>query len=125
MKHSPGFLKLVRATRKHVRERTAERVRKDLKAGNPFVVIDVREDHEWNEARIAGSIHLARGILERDIEALIPDKKQEIVLYCAGGFRSVLAAESLRRLGYTNTVSMRGGWRRWKRIRGPVRKGRA
>ena len=122
MKHSRGFLKIVSAAKKKIREVTARSVKTRLKSGDRMTIIDVREEHEWNKARIAGSIHLGRGILERDIEKRIPDKKREIVLYCGGGFRSALAAESLKRMGYRNVFSLRGGWRAWRRIGGPVEK---
>jgi len=118
MKHAPGFLKLVIAARARVVETTVARVRSALRRKHDIKLIDVREDREWDEAHIPGAVHIARGILERDIEKVIPDKKQEIVLYCAGGFRSVLSADSLRKMGYRNVSSMRGGWRAWKKSDG-------
>jgi rhodanese-related sulfurtransferase len=94
-----------------------------LKERNDTTLIDVREDHEWNEGHVAGAIHMARGIIERDIEKAIPDKNAEIVLYCGGGFRSVLSAESLKKMGYRNVSSMKGGWRGWKESGGPIERG--
>jgi rhodanese-related sulfurtransferase len=118
MKHSPGFIKLTKAARRHVREITAGAVKRKIGMHERFILVDVREDHEWEKSRIPGAIHISRGILERDIEALIPGKTTEIVLYCGGGYRSVLAAESLQRMGYRNVASMKGGWRGWLRLRG-------
>ena len=114
MKHSPAFLKLVEQTKQQIREVHIADVRKKLDAGEHFHFIDVREDHEFAQDHAKGAIHLGRGILERDIESLIPDNSAEIVLYCGGGFRSVLAADSLQRMGYTNVTSMAGGIRAWR-----------
>ena len=114
MKHSPAFLKLVEETKQQVREVHIADVRKKLDAGEHFHFIDVREDHEFAQDHAKGAIHLGRGILERDIESLIPDNSTEIVLYCGGGFRSALAAESLQRMGYTNVTSMAGGIQAWR-----------
>ena len=120
MKHSPGFLKLVEALRKGVRETTPEEIRERMKKGDRFALVDVREDSEWVTGHIAGATHIGRGILERDIESKIPDKASEIVLYCGGGFRSVLSADNLQKMGYTNVRSMDGGWRRWKQLGYPT-----
>ena len=78
-----------------------------------FVLIDVREDHEWGKGRIAGATHLGKGIVERDVERLVPDLTADIVLYCGGGYRSALVADVLQQMGYSNVVSMDGGWKRW------------
>ena len=83
-------------------------------------VIDVREDNEWNEAHIKGAEHLGKGIIERDIETFAPDKSSDLILYCGGGFRAALAADSLQRMGYTNVRSMAGGWRAWIDAAGPI-----
>jgi rhodanese-related sulfurtransferase len=123
MKHSQAFLKLVSAARTRVRETTVARVKAALRREHDMVLVDIREDREWDEAHIDGAIHIGRGILERDIEKAIPDKKKEIVLYCAGGFRSVLSAESLKKMGYRNVFSMKGGWRKWKKSGGQVIEG--
>ncbi|MGD1091663.1 MAG: rhodanese-like domain-containing protein [Bryobacteraceae bacterium] len=77
------------------------------------VLIDIREDHEWAAGHAAGAIHLGKGILERDIETEIPDKSTTLVLYCGGGFRSALSADALQKMGYTNAISLDGGWRAW------------
>ncbi|HXU83294.1 MAG TPA: rhodanese-like domain-containing protein [Polyangia bacterium] len=114
MKHSPGFLALVAEAKRHVRECSAADVKARLDRGESFHFIDVREDREYEVDRAAGARHIGRGILERDVEALIPDKDAEIVLYCGGGYRSALAAESLQKMGYQNVVSMDGGIRAWR-----------
>lgn len=118
MKHSPGFLRLVEDARPRVREVDVAAARERQARGAHLV--DVREDGEWERGHIAGATHLGKGIIERDIEAAIPDKGAEIVLYCGGGYRSVLAAEALEKMGYTNVSSMAGGWRAWVAQGAPV-----
>jgi rhodanese-related sulfurtransferase len=113
VKHSPGFLKLVDDAKRRIRQTTPEEVKERLDRGENVLLVDVREDNEWERGRIPGSIRISKGIIERDIETRIPDRDAEIVLYCGGGFRSSLAADNLQRMGYTNVVSMDGGWRRW------------
>lgn len=111
--HSPGFLKLAEAARAKIVECSAEEVKARLERGDKFVLIDVREDHEWQDGRIVGAEHLGRGILERDIEERYPNTDTDIVLYCGGGYRSAMAAEVLLRLGYRCVRSLAGGWRGW------------
>lgn len=123
MKHSPGFLALVADAKKRVRECRVGDVHARLVAGEPFFFIDVREDHEFAEDHAAGARHVGRGVLERDVEALIPDKDAPIVLYCGGGFRSALAADNLQKMGYRNVLSMAGGMRAWRQAGHPVEKG--
>lgn len=123
MKHSPGFLALVEAAKKTVRVCTAAEAKARLDAGERFHFIDVREDGEFAVDRAAGARHLGRGVLERDIESVIPDRDAEIVLYCGGGFRSALAAESLGKMGYRNVVSMDGGMRAWREAGYPLEHG--
>ena len=120
MKHSPAFLALVTAVRARVREVTVEETRAKLRAGAPVVLVDVREDREWAAGHAAGARHLGKGIIERDIEAAVPEKDAEVILYCGGGFRSVLAADALQQMGYTNVVSMLGGWRGWTEAGAPT-----
>jgi rhodanese-related sulfurtransferase len=120
MDHSPRFLKLVTEAKTHVRELTVDDVRAKQERGESFELIDTREDSEWSQGHIKGARHLGRGVLERDIEKAIPDPGREIVLYCGGGFRCALAAESLRKMGYTNVASMDGGWRTWTERKLPV-----
>lgn len=114
MQHSDGFLKLVDDAKSRIQEVTVEETRA-RKAANPKArLIDVREDHEWQAGHAAGAEHLGRGIIERDIETCVPDKSTELILYCGGGYRSALAADSLQKMGYTNVWSMAGGWKAWK-----------
>jgi rhodanese-related sulfurtransferase len=120
MDHSPGFLKAVNDSKSRVRENTPEDVRKKQDAGEKFYLVDVREDNEWQKGHAAGAIHLGKGIIERDIEAAIPDHDAEIVLYCGGGFRSALAADALQNMGYKKVISMDGGWKRWSELGYPV-----
>jgi rhodanese-related sulfurtransferase len=120
MDHSPRFLTLVKGSKTRVRELTVDDVKAKLARGESFELVDVREDGEWAAGHIKGARHLGRGVLERDVEKAIPDTTREIVLYCGGGFRSALAAESLQAMGYTNVASMDGGWRVWNEKGGPV-----
>ena len=113
MDHSPRFLKLCEEAQKRITEISVDEIATRLARGEKFHLVDVREDREWDAAHIKGSVHLGRGILERDVEKAIPDPDTEIVLYCGGGFRSALAAESLAKMGYTRVRSMAGGWRAW------------
>ena len=114
MKHAPAFLKLVEETLPAIREVSAEDLLAMQEINEPFLLLDVREDHEWHGGHIEGARHLARGILERDIESTVPSFHTRLVLYCGGGYRSALAAESLQKMGYTDVSSLHGGWREWK-----------
>jgi rhodanese-related sulfurtransferase len=120
MKHSPGFLALVEEAKKNIRECGVGEVKERFDRGEKFQFIDVREDHEFAQDHAAGARHIGRGVLERDIETLIPDKEAAIVLYCGGGFRSALAADNLRKMGYRNVISMDGGIRAWREAGYPV-----
>lgn len=111
MQHNPGFLRLVEQARQHVMECTVTDVQARLAQGEQFHLIDVREDHEFWIDHAAGARHLGKGIIERDIESVIPDKQAPIVLYCGGGYRSVLVADALQQMGYTHVVSLAGGIR--------------
>ena len=123
MKHSPGFLALVDDARRRIRECGIDDVRARLDRGERFHFVDVREDDEFAVDRIAGARHIGRGVLERDVETLIPGKDEPIVLYCGGGYRSALAADNLQRMGYTNVVSMDGGIRAWREATCPIEMG--
>lgn len=115
MEHSPGFVKLVEEILAQVSEVSAQDVHASLK--NPdFVLIDVREDNEWQKDHLPGAKHMGRGIIERDIEKEIPDKDQKLVLYCGGGYRSALSAVNLQKMGYTKVLSMAGGIRGWREL---------
>lgn len=114
MEHSPRFEKLCESARAHVIEVSADEVAGRIAQGAPFVLIDVREESEFAKGRIKTARHMGRGIIERDIEKAIPDLDADVVLYCGGGYRSALSAESLQKMGYRNVKSMAGGWRAWK-----------
>lgn len=116
MAHSEAFLKVVNEAKKHIKETTAEAVRARQQAGDAFHFVDVREDTEWAAGRAAGSVHIGKGVIERDIESKIPNREDSIVLYCGGGFRSALAAEMLLKMGYKNVESMDGGIRSWREL---------
>lgn len=113
-KHSPRFLALVDEARRHIRETTVDAIKARLDRGEKFLLVDVREESEFAKDHLPGAKHLGKGVIERDIESAVPDPSVEIVLYCGGGFRSALAADNLRRMGYTNVVSMDGGIRGWR-----------
>jgi rhodanese-related sulfurtransferase len=113
MEHAPGFLRLVEAARTRIREVSIDDVRAMQAAGDVFHLLDVREQDEWGRGHLPGARHLGKGVIERDIEATIPDRDASIVLYCGGGYRSALAADALRQMGYANVASMWGGWRAW------------
>jgi rhodanese-related sulfurtransferase len=123
MKHSPGFLALVADAKKRVRECSIADVRARLERGERFHFVDVREDNEFAVDHARGARHMGRGVLERDIENIIPEKDAPIVLYCGGGFRSALAADNLQKMGYTNVISMDGGMRAWREAGFPVERG--
>jgi len=123
VKHSPEFLKIVDDAKSRVKEVTVAEVRAMQQSSEKFEFIDCREDNEWAAGRAAGSKHLGKGIIERDIEAAVPDKSAKLVIYCGGGFRSALAGDALQKMGYTNVLSMAGGIRSWREASLPEEKG--
>lgn len=120
--HSPQFLALVEEARKQVPELSVDEVKKKLDAGETFRLLDVREGEEYARGHLPGAESLCKGIIERDIEKLVPDPETPVVLYCGGGFRSALAADNLRKMGYKKVSSMWGGWRGWTEANYPVEK---
>ena len=118
MQHSDEFLRLTDDAKSRINEVTVAEARERIENGAEL--IDVREDNEWSAGHAARAIHLGRGVIERDIIQKSPDKSVELILYCGGGFRSALAAESLQKMGYTNVYSMAGGWKAWKDSGAPV-----
>jgi rhodanese-related sulfurtransferase len=112
--HSPGFLKIVEEAKRKIRETTIPVIADRLARGDKFHFVDVREDDEYRAGHARGAVHIGKGVIERDIETKIPNKEDEIVVYCGGGFRSALVAEVLGRMGYTNVLSMDGGMRGWR-----------
>jgi rhodanese-related sulfurtransferase len=113
MEHSQRFLKLVNEARKRVKETNVEDVKRRMDNGEKFLLVDVREDNEWEKGHVRGAVHMGRGVIERDIEMKVPETTMKMVLYCGGGFRSALVADNLQKMGYTNVESMDGGWRGW------------
>lgn len=122
MQHTAAFLKLVDDSRKRIKETNVQEVKRKIDASEKFHLVDCREDSEWASGHIPGAIHLCRGVIERDIEKTIPDTKAPIIIYCGGGFRSVLAADNVQKMGYTNVLSMGGGWKGWNEAGFPVAK---
>jgi rhodanese-related sulfurtransferase len=113
MDHAEGFLNLVQDAKKRIKEENVQTTKKKLDAGEKMILVDVREESEWARGHIPNAIHLGKGIIERDIEKAIPVKSSTVVLYCGGGFRSALAADNLQKMGYSDVISMDGGWRDW------------
>jgi rhodanese-related sulfurtransferase len=111
MPHNSEFLKLVNDAKTRVQEIDIEGYRRMVSAGEPHVLVDTREESEWGAGHAKGAVHMSKGIIERDIETKVPDKTTKLVLYCGGGFRSALAADNLKKMGYSNAISLDGGWR--------------
>lgn len=122
MKHNPGFLQLVQQAKRSIKECSVADVKAKLDRGEPFRFLDIREDHEYHVDHAKGATHLGKGIIERDIESLVPSKDETIVLYCGGGFRSALAADSLQQMGYRHVISMEGGIKAWREAGYPLEK---
>jgi rhodanese-related sulfurtransferase len=120
--HPPRFLKIVDDAKSRVRETNVDAVKGRMDRGEKFLLVDVREESEYAKDHLPGAIHLGKGIIERDIEARVPELKTELVLYCGGGFRSALAADNLQKMGYTNVISMDGGIRDWREKGFPLEK---
>jgi rhodanese-related sulfurtransferase len=112
--HSQRFLQIVNDAKTRVRQCTVDDVKRRLDGGETPILIDVREESEFARDHLPGAFHLGKGIIERDIEARVPDLAQEFILYCGGGFRSALAADNLQKMGYKAVISMDGGIREWR-----------
>lgn len=111
MDHSPGFLKVVNEARPYVKEITVEQTRERLAQNPKAVLMDVREDSEWNKQHAEQAVHLGKGVFERDLEKMYPDTNTEILMYCGGGYRSILTAEVAQKMGYGNVFSIIGGYK--------------
>lgn len=111
MEHSSGFLKLVNELRPKINEVTLDQARERLAQNPRAVLLDVREDSEWQQGHAAQAAHLGKGVLERDIEKMFPDPNTELIMYCGGGYRSALAADVARRMGYDHVASLIGGYK--------------
>ncbi len=122
MTHTLGFLTLVNDAKSRVKQIDIAQYQQMAAAAERHILIDIREDGEWAEAHAAGAVHLGKGIIERDIETVIPDKAARLVLYCGGGFRSALAGDALQKMGYSDVISLDGGWRAWRGAGLPVEK---
>lgn len=112
--HAPRFLQIVADAKQRIRETTVDDVKAKLDRGEKFLLIDVREESEWAKDHLPGAVHLGKGVIERDVEARVPDPATPIVVYCGGGYRSALAADNLQKMGYSNVLSMDGGIRDWR-----------
>lgn len=119
-KHAPKFLEVVNDAKSRIKETDVQSVKKMLDKKEDFVLVDVREDREWAAGHLPSAIHLGKGVIERDIEKTVPDHHTKLVLYCGGGFRSALAADSLQKMGYTHVISMDGGFSQWKESGYPI-----
>jgi rhodanese-related sulfurtransferase len=120
MQHAPRFLKIVDDAKSRIKETSVDEVKKKLDRGEKFTLVDVREESEFAQDHLPGAIHLGKGVIERDVEARIPDLDTPVVLYCGGGFRSALAADTLQKMGYINVLSMDGGVRGWREKQFPM-----
>ena len=120
--HPPRFLKIVDDAKTRVHETNVDAVKTRMDRGDKFTLVDVREESEFAKDHLPGAVHMGKGVIERDIEARVPDLNAELVLYCGGGFRSALAADNLQKMGYTNVISMDGGIREWREKRYPLTK---
>ncbi|HET8549414.1 MAG TPA: rhodanese-like domain-containing protein [Bryobacteraceae bacterium] len=120
--HNQRFLAIVNDAKSRIREIDIDALKRKRAAGENFTLVDVREDGEWAAGHAAGAVHIGKGVIERDVEAKVPDTSAELVLYCGGGFRSALAADALQKMGYTNVSSLAGGWRAWQESGLPIEK---
>ena len=123
MIHSPGFLKLVNDAKSRIREVTVEQARTRLAQNPKAVLMDVREDHEWQKGHAAEAVHLGKGIFERDLEKTVPDSNTEVIMYCGGGFRSALTADAAQKMGYRNVFSLAGGYKAMVTAGWPMKSG--
>jgi rhodanese-related sulfurtransferase len=120
--HPPRFLKIVDDAKTRVHETNVDEVKKRMDRRDKFILVDVREESEYAKDHLPGAIHMGKGVIERDIEARVPELNAEMILYCGGGFRSALAADNLQKIGYTNVISMDGGIRDWREKGYPLTK---
>ncbi len=117
MEHSPEFIKIVEEAKQGVNEISVADALEHVSHG--AALIDVREDNEWNNGHAKDAVHIGKGVIERDIISQFPDKNKELILYCGGGYRSILATASLQKMGYNNVLSMTGGWRSYQEAKAP------
>jgi rhodanese-related sulfurtransferase len=124
MDHAPAFLKLVTESKQRIKELTVAQAKERLAKNPQALLIDVREDSEWEKAHATQAIHLGKGILERDLEKTIPDINREMIMYCGGGFRSALTADVAQKMGYKNVYSLAGGYRALVEAQWPMSAGK-
>ncbi|MDA7631427.1 rhodanese-like domain-containing protein [Verrucomicrobia bacterium] len=122
MEHSQKFLAIVNEVREKISEVSVDQARERLKAGKHVALVDVREDREWDKQHACEAVHLGKGVLERDIENMFPDKSTELIMYCGGGYRSALTAEVAQRMGYKNIHSLAGGYKALLEAEWPMNK---
>ncbi len=118
--HNEGFLALVNDAKSRVKEIDINQYQQMKDSGEPHLLVDVREDHEWQAGHAKGALHLSKGVIERDIETKVPDHDAKLILYCGGGFRSALVADNLQKMGYKNPISLDGGWRAYTQSGLPI-----
>jgi rhodanese-related sulfurtransferase len=123
MEHSPAFLKLVNEARPRVQELSIEEARQRLAQNPGAVLVDVREDREWENGHAVEAVHLGKGVLERDLEKKFPDRATELIMYCGGGYRSILTADVARLMGYSHAFSVKGGYKGMLEANWPMRRG--
>lgn len=123
MDHSPGFLKLVTEAKTRIREISIDEARQRLAKNPNAVLLDVREDNEWNTGHAVEAKHLGKGILERDLEKMVPDVGTEIIMYCGGGFRSAMTCDAAQKMGYKNVFSLAGGYKAMVKTNWPMKSG--
>src|SRR3954447_2452835 len=123
MDHAPGFLKVVNEARPYVKELNLEEAKQRLAANPKAVLMDVREDNEWRAGHAEQAVHLGKGVLERDLEQMVPDVNREIIMYCGGGYRSVLTAAIAQEMGYRNVFSLMGGYKGLVKAGWPMKSG--
>lgn len=111
MQHAPGFLKLVNEARSGIKELTVAEAKARLARNPKAVLLDVREESEWQAGHAEQAVHLGKGVLERDLERLYPEPATELLMYCGGGYRSALTCQAAQKMGYTNVFSIAGGYR--------------
>ncbi len=113
MNHNSKFLTICQTAKQQIKEVDIEAAVALLETDPDIILIDVREESEWTHGHLPNAIHLSKGVIERDIEKVVPNPEQTLLLYCGGGFRSALAAVNLQQMGYKKVISMDGGFRSW------------
>jgi len=121
MDHAPGFLKLVKEAQSRVKELDLEQAQQHLSSNPKAILVDVREDLEWQKGHAQNAVHLGKGIFERDLEKTVPDPATELIMYCGGGYRSILTADAAQKMGYKNVFSLKGGYKAMVAANWPIK----